>query len=91
MAWANSAGLVIVPRSMSGDARAQVTGGAGRLGRRDMQELPVTWERVVAIWWHILWRWVAGCAVLSLIIGLTAIFIQVQTGTWDPLLIGSCR
>jgi hypothetical protein len=50
-----------------------------------MQELSVTWERVAAIWRLILWRWVAGCVVLSLTIGLTAIFIQVQTGTWDPL------
>jgi hypothetical protein len=60
----------------------------GHAGHDAPQELEVTWEHAVSVWWLIIWRAVAGGlligAVLGLLIGLIGAMLNTPPigGTW---------
>jgi integral membrane sensor domain MASE1 len=45
-----------------------------------MQELEVTWQRVLSVWWLIVWRAALGGAILGAMIGAVLGFIEGMIG-----------
>jgi hypothetical protein len=76
-----------VPSFIKRDMRAD------HAGRGAPQELEVTRERVVSVWWLIIWRAIAGSlligAVLGLVVGVVGAILDTPLigGTWVSQLI----
>jgi hypothetical protein len=46
-----------------------------------MDNLEITWERAIGIWWLIIWRMILGSIVLGIIFGFVAGFMIGLIGT----------
>ena len=47
---------------------------------RKSRELRVSWQRIVSVWWLVVWRGMTGGIVLSLLIGLAVGAIANEIG-----------
>ena len=45
-----------------------------------MQELDVTWNRVLSVWWLIVWRAALGGAIIGAVVGFIVGFTEDEAG-----------